>query len=146
MHGDDVQDEELFAVTGRTRAVKARERSNWRIIGKIIRRTMSCCVGASLVAWRNGYRGYTAKRKDGMVDSYWEFGAWRIEDSFIVDLISPKLEQTSCLARLGCYFFSRCFHFPLWVLHRTSMGFLARSEVRGLVVQLTSHSEDVLVT
>lgn len=45
---------------------------------------------------------YTAERKDGMVDSYWEFGAWRTEGSFIIDLISPKLEQTSCLARLGC--------------------------------------------
>lgn len=35
----------------------------------------------------------------------WEFGAWRAKGSFIVDRISPKLEQASCLARLGYYFF-----------------------------------------
>lgn len=33
---DDVQDEEPAAVTGRMSAVKARERRNWGIIGKII--------------------------------------------------------------------------------------------------------------
>lgn len=31
--------------------------------------------------------------------------AWRAKGSFIVDRISPKLEQASCLARLGYYFF-----------------------------------------
>lgn len=107
--GDDVQDEESSAVTGRMRAVKARERRNWGIIGKIITAYYSLrvvvslwrCVMKRLKEWVSQL-SYTAERKDGMVDSYWEFSAWRAEGSFILDLISPKLEQASCLARLGC--------------------------------------------
>lgn len=54
MYGNDVQDEEPFAATGRTRAVKARESTNWGIIRKIITayyQLLCRCVMRSLGDW-----------------------------------------------------------------------------------------------